>query len=287
MAEDDAGVLKYMSRILSRNGFDVLEVTDGKSAIEQYKEKSHLIDAIVSDLRMPHVSGLQFAKYNYDNDNLPFIICTAFNDATMALNLLEVGARDYIAKPIDKEQFIRVVKNAINRSFKKISEVGFNPYEGNVGSITISSRKNEINYASDWVGGQVENILDKYELGLFMNFIGEFLLNAFEHGNLGIREKEKSKLLEEGNYESEIARRETGCKAKITVSVSALESEIAVNIADEGDGFDYEKYLNMSENVLSERLDMPNGRGVQMSKNYFDSIEYKKGGANVLLTKII
>lgn len=292
LAEDDPPVRKLISGVLSYNGFDVLEAVDGKEAIEKYKADIHEpygngIVAIVSDLRMPNVSGEEFAKFNYENDNLPFVVCTAYGDAKLALSLLKYGVQDYVVKPIKEDNFIKIVKCAIYRGMDRVFKVDTNRFPGNVGSIEISTRREETFLALDWIRGHIEGSFNKKENGKFLGFINEFLLNAYEHGNLEINEKEKTQLLENGKYESEMKSREAGNSKKIMVSASVLDNEIAINIRDEGVGFNYDKYLKMTQDELLERLEMPNGRGIFMSTNYFDFIEYSDGGTTVQLVKNI
>jgi CheY-like chemotaxis protein len=291
-AEDDPPVRKLISTVLTENGFEVLDAAGGKEAIEIYKtagdkREGRSIDAIISDLRMPNVSGEEFAKFNYENDNLPFIACTAYSDAKLALSLLKFGIQDYVVKPIKAKHFIKVIDNVISRAIDRLLKVETNRYAGNVESIEIPTRKNHIYLSLDWIREQIEGSFSQQEKNKFLNFISEFLLNAYEHGNLNIGEEEKSQFIETGTFESELKSREEGNDKKITVAASVLGDEIAVNIKDEGDGFDYEKYLKMTQDELLERLEMPNGRGIYMSTNYFDSIEYSDGGTSVQLVKSI
>lgn len=286
LAEDDAPVRNLISRNLKMHEFNVIEAEDGKQACLIYEDKNLSIDAIVSDLRMPKVSGEELAKYNYENRFLPFVVCTSLADVRLSLNLLEFGVKDYIVKPLETQNFIRSVKNAINRRMlRKYIEDDSNPYAGNVGEITIPSKLIDLQRASNWIEEQVKSHIDEKECGRFINYLGEFLLNAHEHGNLKIGENEKSRLIEEGRFEEEMEFREIDCKAKINICLSVLKNEVAVKITDDGYGFDYNKYMNMTEDALLERLTMPNGRGIQMATRYFDSIKYSKGGASALIVK--
>ena len=113
------------------------------------------------------------------------------------------------------------------------------------------------------------------------------MLNAHEHGNLSIGREEKATLLEEEKFDIEVKNREMESDKKIRVAVSVLKDEVAVKISDDGDGFDYNKQLDMNEDDLLDMLTMPSGRGVYMASRYFDTVRYSDGGATVLATKII
>jgi anti-sigma regulatory factor (Ser/Thr protein kinase) len=79
--------------------------------------------------------------------------------------------------------------------------------------------------------------------------------------------------------------REVACFSKITIEAAVLRHDIFVKISDEGSGFDFMKYLNMSQEEQFDRLELPNGRGINISRLFFDSIEYEKGGSSVVLQK--
>ncbi len=262
LAEDDYSLRKYLAGVMSKNGFNVLEAEDGREACSIYEKKNVSIDVIASDLLMPNVSGSELAKFNYENRLIPFVLFTAVNDAEQAIELLKLGVHDYVVKPIEETAFIGVLKNAIRRrGLNEHAENHVNPYAGNIGSVTIPSEIIEIDKVIMWVVHRITEIVQKKELYKFTTSLKELLLNAYEHGNLGIGEKEKTDLLVSDAYDSEISRLEKTCKSKIKVDVCVLKDEVAVNITDEGSGFDYEKYIKMTEEGIRGRLEMPNGPG--------------------------
>ncbi len=286
LAEDEAPVRRYLSETLVNNGFIVIEAEDGKEAISICQAEGTRLDAIVSDIRMPNADGAELARYNYDNGFHPFIVCTAIVDAKVALGLLGLGVQDYIVKPVREDHLIATVKNAITRrSMKKYMEDDENPYAGNIGSLTVPSRLSEINRAGKWVENKLRESLAPHEFKIFFSHLHEFLLNAHEHGNLKITEEEKSLFINEDRLMAEIEKRETGNKARIKIDLSVLHDEVAVCITDDGFGFNFQKYLDMPDEELIQRLELPNGRGISMALGYFDSIFYSKGGSSVLLMK--
>lgn len=287
VVEDDLPVRKYLSEALLGNGYGVMEAGDGQEAINICDAiDGKRLDAIISDLRMPNLTGGELAKYNYENRFYPFIVCTAIVDAKVALELLKVGVQDYLAKPVREQDFLAVVANSINRrALKTYLEDDLNPYAGNIGSLTIPSSLAEISRAGRWVENKLKGALSASEFNIFFSYLHEFMLNAHEHGNLKITEDEKAQLIRNGLLLTEIKNREKECAAKIKIDLSVLYNEVAVCVTDDGFGFNYRNYIDMPEDVLIQRLEMPNGRGITMAKSYFDSVIYSKGGASVLLTK--
>ncbi|GLQ06953.1 ATP-binding protein [Sneathiella chinensis] len=117
------------------------------------------------------------------------------------------------------------------------------------------------------------------EMGLL-----ELLVNAVEHGNLGISFDEKSRLLREGRWHQEIRDRLSLPRyAGRTASVlmERLSDRIEFHIADEGDGFDIDHHLN---DKITDRT-RPSGRGIQLARDlYFDRLEYLGSGNRVRAT---
>lgn len=119
--------------------------------------------------------------------------------------------------------------------------------------------------------------------------LNELVLNAIEHGNLGISYDEKQRLLETGEYEG-FMRRATGDPAlrskRVDVSFQWLDSAglnlLVVDVEDEGDGFspsEIFKYMSFDESV---RL---HGRGIVMSESMVDAIYYNLKGNKATILK--
>ena len=288
LVEDDRSLRGYIAEILSNNGFKVLEAGDGQEACTIYQDNENSIDVIASDLIMPNMDGCALAEFNYNNNFIPFVVFTIIDDAEKAIALLRHGVQDYLVKPIEEIVFIEIIKNAILRGTTSNNiENNIYPFAGNLGSITIPSKSAEIDQAIIWIAHRIRKIMPVNEIIKFTTFVKEMLLNAHTHGNLEIGEILKAELLSSGKYETEVKQREKSSKAEIQIHLSILKNEIAVNITDEGQGFDYDKYLKMTKAKIIERLEMLNGRGVFMTSKYFDSICYKKGGSSVLVRKNI
>ncbi|WP_417671642.1 ATP-binding SpoIIE family protein phosphatase [Roseibium sp.] len=105
----------------------------------------------------------------------------------------------------------------------------------------------------------------------------ELLANAIEHGNLGISHSEKTSLLLANDLDQEIERRlaspQLG-RRKVQVGLVRSPSAISLTIRDEGEGFDYQKYLDGEA-----RLDAPNGRGIAIAQKLsFDKLTYHGRG---------
>lgn len=111
--------------------------------------------------------------------------------------------------------------------------------------------------------------------------LSELLVNAIEHGNLEISFEEKTKLLEAGEWENEVAKRLSMAKYKskfVTISFEKKKTKISFEIEDEGDGFDWSKYIGKNETNITR----VHGRGISLACSMaFSNLSYNAKGNKV------
>ena len=109
----------------------------------------------------------------------------------------------------------------------------------------------------------------------------ELMMNAYEHGNLGLTSKEKHQLLEDDEYIEKLLELEEGCEKKILVEISQINFEktvyVTTQISDEGKGFDTEILSSIFRNQAAY-----NGRGVFVSRKNSMGIYYNDKANKVL-----
>lgn len=106
--------------------------------------------------------------------------------------------------------------------------------------------------------------------------ICELLNNAIEHGNLGISYEEKSELLEQDKFLEEIERRmqlPENIHKQADVTIEKYQHKMIVTITDQGNGFDYSKYLAIDQSRLFES----HGRGIAIANSIL-KIQYLEKG---------
>ena len=110
--------------------------------------------------------------------------------------------------------------------------------------------------------------------------IYELLLNAVEHGNLGIGFDAKTTLIREGKWHEEITRRlseNPSIEKDIEITLTHNEHECRLSIADQGEGFAWKNYVGLPSD---ERR--PNGRGLWIVFNSnFDEVTFNQAGNEV------
>lgn len=114
IVEDDITVSTSTERWLSLEGFSVFICDDATQAINFIKKNA--IDVVLSDVRMPKLTGLELQQqiFTFD-DELPVILMTGHGDISMAVKAMEKGAYYFIEKPFDPEHLTQIINRAANK----------------------------------------------------------------------------------------------------------------------------------------------------------------------------
>lgn len=98
LAEDEKDLRTIIKLYLSNNGFEVDVVSNGEEAIHSVNKK--IYDIIILDIMMPVCDGMGACKYIRKKYDVPVIFLTALNQEQDIVNGYEVGADEYITKPV-------------------------------------------------------------------------------------------------------------------------------------------------------------------------------------------
>ena len=111
IVDDDAGQRSLLDSFLTGQGFKTVVVDSGERALE--KLRGEPFDMMVSDVRMPGISGLEtMRRARKEHAHLPILLVTAFADIRDAVDAIRDGAVDYLSKPIDLDQLLAAVRKA-------------------------------------------------------------------------------------------------------------------------------------------------------------------------------
>ena len=284
--EDEPSLRLNMEPLLESIGYSLAQANDDASAIELYNENIDSLGMIIADVNLSGEKLLGLAEFNSNSAMFPFIVFLARQEASLAERLIEYGVRDFLVKPVTQERFMAVVKNSLERGPRAACAMDREGLRKNRSEmLVIPSKTEELSRALEWLRNRTEYIFGQVETDKYLCFVNEILLNAHEHGNLRISEDEKMSLLERDIFQREVESREKEVDARIEISLTIDGEKVIVKITDEGGGFDFKKYINMSKKDLTDRLFSPCGRGIYITSHYFDEVEYCKGGSCVTLTK--
>jgi len=323
IVEDEADLRENIVDVLELEEFEVFEACDGIDGIE--KAVANRPDIIISDVSMPRLDGHGFFKKLHEEHadvaDVPFLFLTAHSDRESELVGRDMGASDYLKKPLDFEILVARIKSQLvsqqkaQRSVSRQLEEMLNRnnsadkflQKANGGhmledlvaryqSVLDSMHEpmlalGNINYAKM----QFRTISEAKNIAMFLSqacpdperaalgFV-ELLINAVEHGNLGLSYEDKSRLLKSNGWPEEIERRqalETYARRKAELVFERKVDQIAVRIIDEGDGFDFSKFMEIDPGRSGDL----HGRGIAFANNIsFSSVQYEGKGNEVVAT---
>ncbi len=112
--DDEEAVRKVLKTHLSKEGYHVITSAGGAGVFEDLKESR--AEILISDIKMPVVSGLEVLDYvRIHMKTLPVIMLTGLTEVAMAIDVMKRGAFDYIMKPVTKDALMGVVHKAFSR----------------------------------------------------------------------------------------------------------------------------------------------------------------------------
>lgn len=112
IVDDDSSIRWVLARALRAENFDVRDFEDAESALREFEHDSP--DVLMTDIRMPGMSGLELAKMLHEKyAHVPVIVMTAHTDLDSALASYENGAFEYLPKPFDLDEAVRLAHRAI------------------------------------------------------------------------------------------------------------------------------------------------------------------------------
>jgi len=112
LADDEETLRENLAQVLREEGFDVIACRDGQAALKALK--STTIDALITDLRMPGVTGMDLIDHAVRiAPDASIIVITAFGEVETAVNAMKKGACDYICKPLIFDELIFKLKRLL------------------------------------------------------------------------------------------------------------------------------------------------------------------------------
>ncbi len=112
VVDDEQHVRQLIGKVLEKEGYEVMTAGNGEEGLEVFQK--HNIDLIISDIKMPKMSGIEFLhKVKEQEPGVGFILITAFATMETAIDAIKSGAQDYVTKPFDIKEIITAVKKIL------------------------------------------------------------------------------------------------------------------------------------------------------------------------------
>jgi DNA-binding response OmpR family regulator len=285
--DDDPVNLHIIGEIFKREPVSLAYAESGEHALRLLGDPLNEFDVVLLDRMMPGLDGLEVLRRMKAEPRLahtPVVMQTAAAAPDQVCEGLSAGAHYYLTKPYAPSTLRTIVRAALEHARDR------RELEARAGTFAESlSLLNRATFS-------VRTLDEAQRLAAFLAQlcpepkmavlgIAELLVNAIEHGNLGISCAEKSALMREDRLVQELARRHElpECRDKRAhISVERQTAELTFTVSDEGQGFDYRPYLELDPARAFE----PNGRGIALARMMsFSRLEYQ-GQGNVVIASI-
>ncbi|MEW5802796.1 MAG: response regulator [bacterium] len=117
VVDDEQNSREGLSKILTKEGYVVHTAENGKKAL--LEAENNKFDLIITDLRMPEMDGIEvLEKLRKKNKDIGVVIVTAYGEVNSYLKAMNLGAFEYLNKPIHLEELRRVINKALHESSK-------------------------------------------------------------------------------------------------------------------------------------------------------------------------
>jgi len=281
--DDEPFNIDILKEHLSDEGYTILTAENGQLGLDILNKNKKNINVILLDKMMPVMSGMEFLeiiKKDTSINNIPIIMQTAATSDSDIIEGINAGAYYYLTKPFQADLMLSIVKAAIS-DYSRQKELNSSTLSYEL----VCNLVNEIEFhfktleEADTLARMISNLYPT-PVKVIMG-VTELLINSVEHGNLEISYAEKTELITNGHWSDEIHNRlkQKQYQDKYTsVKFSYCKSEIKLTIKDQGNGFDFKKYLT----VDPARAFDPHGRGIAVAAMIsFDRIEFIGSGNEV------
>ena len=115
--DDEPLIVELAQKMLEKMGYRVTTRLDPLDALDLFVENPHQFDLGILDITMPHMTGdnlaIEILKHNPD---IPLILCTGHREKMYETHLLDIGIRDFLMKPLLKEDLANIVQRVLNRN---------------------------------------------------------------------------------------------------------------------------------------------------------------------------
>jgi len=283
IVDDEPFNIEIIMEYLEDEGYDLRSAEDGLDAWNQLEVQPNDFDLILLDRMMPNMDGMETLEKIKSHPvlmELPVILQTALASKQDIADGMKAGAYYYLTKPFEEEMLRSVIATAVEDRLR------YRAIQDGLDQPSLMDQlmsEGKFTFRSLDEAREVATMLSSICPDPQRVVIGlsELLINEVEHGNLEISYDEKGKLKENGNWQEEVEKRlqmPEYASRSVSVEMEKNDSFVYFHISDDGEGFDFNSYLEMDPDRAFDN----HGRGIAMSRMLsFDSLEYIDKGNQV------
>lgn len=289
LVDDEEINLDILIEYLNEEGSQY-HITTARSAEEAWEKLQATartpqeFDLVLLDRMMDGMDGVELVRQMMADPllrHIPVVIQTAKVSRLDLIDGLEAGAYYYLTKPFEERILWSVVRRALrDRQIYKQLQGDIISLESMMLQLQTGLFHFKTLKTARHLAVLVANAYPQPDTVL--TGLQELMINAIEHGNLGITYQEKSQLHQTGEWEDEVNSRQQlplYCDKYATLQFERSGSTITVTITDMGSGFEWEGYLSFDPRRILDN----HGRGIAIANNLcFHQLEYCNGGRTVI-----
>ncbi|HEY5674602.1 MAG TPA: response regulator [Malonomonas sp.] len=122
IVDDEENARIGLEKLLSRDGYQVSAVSNGLEALDHLSR--HPADLVITDINMPEMNGLVFLReLNWAHPTVSVIMVTAYGGVESYLEAMNLGAFEYLNKPVKFEELKAVIGRIFNRDLKQANQL--------------------------------------------------------------------------------------------------------------------------------------------------------------------
>jgi DNA-binding response OmpR family regulator len=272
IAEDQVNIRRLICDILRKSpACEVQDAEDGQAALDMLIAAEGGFNLVITDMQMPRMNGLELIKEIRSRwPDIPVVILTAHKNDENVVKCLEMGAIEYLTKPVKVDDLLKMVRLVFDRQnrFKGIGE--------NLEVHTNVQGWIEITAPTDF------EYVERFQK--FTSLLGDIPLSKEAREDIRVAVDELGQnAVEWGNRHDR--------NKKIHLSYCIFEDRIVFKIEDEGEGFSTDTLRDPSIDPLAHIMERmkegkrAGGYGVFITRKLMDDIMYSETGNVVLMTK--
>jgi DNA-binding response OmpR family regulator len=278
--DDDPVNLHIIGEVFRREPISVSYAESGEHALRLLSDPSANYDVVLLDRMMAGLDGIEVLKRMKAEPRLahtPVVMQTAAAAPDQICEGLSAGAHYYLTKPYAPSTLRTIVRAALDyvRDRREL-EARAGTFAEALGMLMNGSFRLRTHAEAQHLAVFLAQLCPDPKVAVLG--IAELIVNAIEHGNLGITCSEKASLMREDRLSQELNRRHELPEyrnRRVAISVERHPQEVSFMVQDEGEGFDFREYMELDPARAFE----PNGRGIALARMMsFSRLEYQGVG---------
>ncbi len=115
IVDDDAGILRFVTRVINGMGLETLQAKDGQEGVEVFREHADTISCVLLDLTMPRRNGWEsFQEMRKIRDDVPVVLSSGFDEAELSKRFGRRGLAGFISKPYKISQLEKILRSVLD-----------------------------------------------------------------------------------------------------------------------------------------------------------------------------